>query len=112
MAAAALRGGTVIDVRNVDEYMAGDLPHAIFMPLPTVPLHTFELDRHARIYVIVVHVRPAASRHGRCARCRRRSSGFDRGDGRRRWRDESQRPSESARAGFFGVRWVPGSLLR
>lgn len=36
--------------------------------------------------VIVVHVRPTASRRGRCGRCQRRSPGYDGGDGRRRWR--------------------------
>jgi transposase len=36
--------------------------------------------------VVVVHVRPVASRRGRCGSCRRRSPGFDHGDGRRRWR--------------------------
>ena len=36
--------------------------------------------------VIVVHVRPVASRRSRCGTCRRRSPGFDHGDGRRRWR--------------------------
>ena len=36
--------------------------------------------------VVVVHVRPTASRRGRCGTCRRRSPGFDHGDGRRRWR--------------------------
>jgi transposase len=36
--------------------------------------------------VIVVHVRPTAARRGRCGACRRRSPGYDAGDGRRRWR--------------------------
>jgi rhodanese-related sulfurtransferase len=51
-AAAALRGEIVIDVRNADEYSAGHLPRSIFMPLPTVPLRTSELDRHVPVYVI------------------------------------------------------------
>ena len=35
---------------------------------------------------IVVSVRPRARARGRCGRCRRRSSCYDRGEGRRRWR--------------------------
>ncbi len=35
---------------------------------------------------IVVSVRPNAKARGRCGRCRRRSPGYDHGDGRRRWR--------------------------
>lgn len=35
---------------------------------------------------VVFHVRPMARRRGRCGRCRRRSSGYDAGSGRRRWR--------------------------
>lgn len=35
---------------------------------------------------IVVSVRPEARARGRCGRCGRRSAGYDRGEGRRRWR--------------------------
>lgn len=35
---------------------------------------------------VVVSVRPVAKARGRCGRCGRRSPGFDRGQGRRRWR--------------------------
>jgi len=35
---------------------------------------------------IVVSVRPDARARGRCGRCGRRSAGYDRGPGRRRWR--------------------------
>lgn len=51
-ASAAMRGETVIDVRNADEYAAGHVPKSVFMPLPTVPLRTSELNRRAPIYVI------------------------------------------------------------
>lgn len=51
-AAAAMRGETVIDVRNADEFAAGHVPHAIFMPLPTVPLRLSELGRHKPVYVV------------------------------------------------------------
>lgn len=36
--------------------------------------------------LLVAHVRPSASRRGRCGRCGRRCRGYDQGDGRRRWR--------------------------
>lgn len=35
---------------------------------------------------VVVRVRPTWSRRGRCSRCGRRCGGYDRGEGRRRWR--------------------------
>ena len=35
---------------------------------------------------VIVHARPAAKARGRCGRCGRRSPGYDRGEGRRRWR--------------------------
>jgi transposase len=35
---------------------------------------------------IVVSVRPRAKARGRCGRCGRRAPGYDRGEGRRRWR--------------------------
>lgn len=35
---------------------------------------------------VIVSVRPAAKARGRCGRCGRRSPGYDRGEGRRRWR--------------------------
>jgi rhodanese-related sulfurtransferase len=52
VAAATLRGETVVDVRNADEYAAGHVPNAVFMPLPTVPLRLSELDRNGPLYVI------------------------------------------------------------
>lgn len=36
--------------------------------------------------IVVVRVRPTASRRGRCGTCQRRSPRYDGGDGRRRWR--------------------------
>lgn len=35
---------------------------------------------------LVIDVRPKAAQRNRCGRCRRRCSGYDAGDGRRRWR--------------------------
>lgn len=43
-----------------------------------------EFDREER--VLVVAVRPAARRRGRCGRCRAPATGYDAGRGRRRWR--------------------------
>jgi transposase len=42
----------------------------------------FEDDDEA----VVVHVRPRRPKKGRCGRCERLSPGYDKGDGRRRWR--------------------------
>ncbi len=36
--------------------------------------------------LLVAHVRPTRSRRDRCGRCNRRCRGYDRGEGRRRWR--------------------------
>jgi transposase len=36
--------------------------------------------------LVVAHVRPSRTRRGRCGRCLRRCRGYDRGEGRRRWR--------------------------
>lgn len=36
--------------------------------------------------VVVAHVRPRRGGRGRCGRCGRRCAGYDRGEGRRRWR--------------------------
>jgi len=35
---------------------------------------------------LIVHARPAATQRGRCGVCGRRAAGYDRGEGRRRWR--------------------------
>jgi len=43
-----------------------------------------EFDEDAQL--LVAHVRPSASRRSRCGRCGRRCRGYDRGEGRRRWR--------------------------
>jgi transposase len=42
----------------------------------------FDEDEEA----VVAHVRPRKGGRGRCGRCGRRSPGYDRGQGRRRWR--------------------------
>ena len=36
--------------------------------------------------LVIAHVRPARAARGRCGICRRRCSGYDTGEGRRRWR--------------------------
>lgn len=43
-------------------------------------------DVEADDWVVVVHARPKAKERDRCGRCGRRSPGYDRGEGRRRWR--------------------------
>jgi transposase len=49
-------------------------------------IESVELEPEGDGEVVVVRVRPTHSRRGRCGRCRRRASGYDRGEGRRRWR--------------------------
>jgi transposase len=49
-------------------------------------IESVELEPAAGGEVLVARVRPTRSRRGRCGRCRRRSPGYDRGEGRRRWR--------------------------
>lgn len=51
-AAARDRGELVIDVRTADEYEAGHVPGASFMPLFVVPLRLSELDRRRPVYVV------------------------------------------------------------
>ena len=43
-----------------------------------------EFDEEAD--AVVAHVRPRRAKKGRCGRCGRRAPGYDRGEGRRRWR--------------------------
>jgi rhodanese-related sulfurtransferase len=50
--ARALRRGTVLDVRNADEFARGHVDGASFLPLHLVPLRTSELDRSETYYVV------------------------------------------------------------
>jgi rhodanese-related sulfurtransferase len=50
--ARSLRRGTVLDVRNADEFARGHIDGAIFMPLHIVPLRVSELDRSETYYVV------------------------------------------------------------
>ena len=50
--ARALRRGTVLDVRNADEFAHGHIDGALFMPLHIVPLRVSELDRSETYYVV------------------------------------------------------------
>ena len=45
-----------------------------------------EVEFDEEVEVLVAHVRPRRASRGRCGRCGDRSSWFDRGEGRRRWR--------------------------
>jgi transposase len=48
-------------------------------------IESVELESEGGGEMVVARVRPSRSRQGRCGRCRRRSPGYDRGEGRRRW---------------------------
>ncbi len=50
--ARGLRRGTVLDVRNPDEFARGHVGGALFMPLHIVPLRTSELDRSETYFVV------------------------------------------------------------
>jgi rhodanese-related sulfurtransferase len=50
--ARALRRGTVLDVRNADEFARGHMDGALFMPLHVVPLRSAELDRTETYFVV------------------------------------------------------------
>jgi transposase len=49
-------------------------------------VESVELVEGAGEQAVVARVRPNRSRRSRCSRCARRCKGYDRGDGRRRWR--------------------------
>ncbi len=50
--AALTRGETVIDVRTAQEFDAGHIPGAAFIPLFAVPMRMSELNRHRPVYVV------------------------------------------------------------
>ncbi len=50
--ARSLRRGTVLDVRNADEFARGHIDSAVFMALHIVPLRVSELDRSETYYVV------------------------------------------------------------
>jgi len=50
--ARALRRGTLLDVRNADEFSRGHVEGAVFLPLHMVPLRVSELDRAETYYVV------------------------------------------------------------
>jgi len=50
--ARSLRSASFLDVRNADEYAAGHVDGAVFMPLHVVPLRTSELSRTDTYFVI------------------------------------------------------------
>jgi rhodanese-related sulfurtransferase len=52
LAAAALEGAVVVDVREPDEYARGHIPDAILMPLATVPVRYSELPRDEPLYFV------------------------------------------------------------
>lgn len=50
--ARGLRTAVLLDVRNADEYAAGHIDGALFLPLHLVPLRVSELDRTETYYVV------------------------------------------------------------
>lgn len=72
--------------------------------------------------VVVAHVRPKARVARRCGRCGRRSSRFDNGDGRRRWRGldlgtvqvffEADAPQHCRRTLLGAVQCLEGATTR
>jgi transposase len=49
-------------------------------------IESVELEPDGGGEMVVARVRPTRSRRSRCGQCRRRAAGYDRGEGRRRWR--------------------------
>jgi rhodanese-related sulfurtransferase len=43
---------SIIDVREVDEFSSGHVPHAVNIPLALVPLRVSDLSRQTRHYLI------------------------------------------------------------
>ena len=52
LAAAAVDGAAVVDVREPGEYVGGHVPGAGLMPMGQLPSRVGELDRHRTVYVI------------------------------------------------------------
>lgn len=51
--AAALSGdGTLVDVREASEYVAGHVPGAELMPMTTLTAHLSELDKTRPVFVV------------------------------------------------------------
>jgi rhodanese-related sulfurtransferase len=46
------RNVSIVDVRELDEYVAGHIPGAIHIPLSTIPLRFAELDKDVTQYLI------------------------------------------------------------
>ncbi|MFD2081637.1 Rhodanese-related sulfurtransferase [Actinopolymorpha cephalotaxi] len=52
LAAALGSGAALIDVREMNEYVAGHVPGAVLIPMGQLPTRLGELTKHAPIYVI------------------------------------------------------------
>lgn len=52
LAAAAESGQLVVDVREPAEYVLGHVPHAVLMPLGSVPTRHSELPRGRPVYLV------------------------------------------------------------
>jgi rhodanese-related sulfurtransferase len=51
-AQAAKDGATIVDVRELGEYVAGHVPGAVLIPIGHLPGRMAELDRDAPVYVV------------------------------------------------------------
>lgn len=49
---AIYRNVSIVDVRELDEYVGGHVPGAIHIPLATIPLRFSELDKGVTQYLI------------------------------------------------------------
>jgi transposase len=82
-----------------------------------VEVVSVEESEEGEVAALVVAVRLRRGDQGRCGKCRRRSPGYDRGEGRRRWRHldlgtvqsfiEAEAPRVCCRDHGVVVAWVP-----
>ena len=64
--------------------MRGVSPWSGLLGVEKTIIERVEFDEDAEL--LVAHVRPTSRARSRCGVCRRRSPGYDAGEGRRRWR--------------------------
>ena len=61
LAEALPSGGTLVDVREPNEYVNGHVPGAVLMPMGQLPARVDELDRGAPVYVVCASGNRSAS---------------------------------------------------
>lgn len=52
LASVLVRGGTVVDVRETSEYVAGHVPGAVHISMGQLPSRVDEIDMGAPVYVV------------------------------------------------------------